>query len=90
MTLEYWLTREATGENGHLNYLGLGEHERKRSEWLVEQVKSMNIPIAASILEVGCGCGRNLWHLMRAGYPNVYGIEANRDRVDVARWFERG
>lgn len=37
----------------------------------------------ASILEVGCGCGRHLEHLRRQGFENLTGIDINPDAFEV-------
>jgi SAM-dependent methyltransferase len=37
----------------------------------------------ASILEVGCGCGRHLEHLRRNGFENLTGIDINDDAFEV-------
>ena len=85
MTIEYWQTRKATGENGHLAYLGMKEEERLRSAWLVERVGSLYNPKdKPSILELGCGCGRNMWYLLKAGYTDLQGIEVNTERATIA------
>jgi len=39
----------------------------------------------ASILEIGCGTGRNLVGLVKAGYTNVAGIEISEKSVAVGR-----
>ena len=36
-----------------------------------------NLDKQDKILEIGCNCGRNIFHFQRAGYPNVEGIEIN-------------
>lgn len=38
-----------------------------------------------SILELGCGTGRNLAGLYRAGYNKLYGIEINKRAVDEGK-----
>ena len=38
-----------------------------------------------SILEIGCGTGRNLVGLLRAGYKNVSGIEISTKAVEIGR-----
>lgn len=39
----------------------------------------------ASILEIGCNVGRNLWVLHQGGFHNLSGIEINREAVEMLR-----
>lgn len=48
----------------------------KRSEYLVSLVKQYAEP-DASVLELGCNVGSNLYHLWKAGYRNLSGVEIN-------------
>jgi 2-polyprenyl-3-methyl-5-hydroxy-6-metoxy-1,4-benzoquinol methylase len=40
---------------------------------------------AATILEVGCGCGRYLRELLEMGYTDVYGIDISEEQIEYAR-----
>lgn len=82
MTLAYWTNRGPLGKNGHLEYLGINPDERRRSRYLARFVSDM--PKESKILEIGCGCGRNLWYLMRAGYVQVYGTEPHEEKAKIA------
>jgi SAM-dependent methyltransferase len=42
-------------------------------------------PKQSSILELGCGQGRNLKHLQDNGYTNLTGVEINQGNVDRAK-----
>jgi SAM-dependent methyltransferase len=49
----------------------------ERSEFLVNLVKPYLKDTNASILELGCNVGRNLQHLLDAGFSNLSGVEVN-------------
>ena len=48
--------------------------------YLFDQLLRGRIQSGMRVLDVGCGAGRNLVYLMRAGY-DVYGIDANAESV---------
>jgi SAM-dependent methyltransferase len=49
---------------------------------VVETVKKYAIP-AMSITELGCGTGRNLVGLYKAGFEEVFGVELSQDAFDL-------
>jgi len=52
-------------------------NESHRSEFLYEQIKSLNVTHDDTILEIGCNIGRNLNYLYQQGFHNLHGIEIN-------------
>jgi 2-polyprenyl-3-methyl-5-hydroxy-6-metoxy-1,4-benzoquinol methylase len=56
----------------------------KRSEYLVSLVKQYVKP-DASILELGCNVGSNLYHLWKSGYHNLSGIEINPEALKLMK-----
>ena len=52
--------------------------------YVFDQILRGNIAPGMRVLDAGCGFGRNLVHLLRAGYE-VYGLDANRDAVGHVR-----
>jgi 2-polyprenyl-3-methyl-5-hydroxy-6-metoxy-1,4-benzoquinol methylase len=56
----------------------------KRSEYLVSLVKQY-VKTNASIIELGCDVGRNLYQLWQAGYKNLAGVEINEDVVRLMK-----
>ena len=52
--------------------------------YLLDQLMRGNIPAGARILDAGCGSGRNLVYLMRAGH-DVFGVDSNPDAIDSVR-----
>ena len=59
-------------------YLGLGEITD-----LVVETLSKYLGFEDSILELGCGTGRNLAGLKSAGFKNLSGIEINMDAIKL-------
>jgi SAM-dependent methyltransferase len=55
----------------------------QRSQWLVEELKKIEF---SSILEIGCGCGRNLFHIKNS-FPNskLYGMDISSDAIQFAK-----
>ena len=51
-------------------------HGGRRNEYMVSLIKQYVKP-DASILELGCNAGSNLFHLWKAGYHNLSGVEIN-------------
>lgn len=81
----YWKTRTAQGSHGHIGVMGTGELEQARSRWLVEEMRELDLRPESRIFEIGCGCGRNLWYLLAAGYTTLGGVEINATRCQIAR-----
>jgi tellurite methyltransferase len=52
--------------------------------YLFDQLLRGRISIGMRVLDVGCGSGRNLVHLLRAGYP-VFAVDPNPDAMRVVR-----
>ena len=52
---------------------------------VVSTIAKYCAPNDASILEIGCGTGRNLVGLVNAGYTNVSGVEISAKAVAVGR-----
>ncbi|WP_136688888.1 class I SAM-dependent methyltransferase [Halorhabdus amylolytica] len=61
-------------------YAHIGENEV--SETLATVIEYY-APEDASILEIGCGSGRHLAHLLEAGYKDLAGIDINDDSFEV-------
>ncbi|HSW65480.1 MAG TPA: class I SAM-dependent methyltransferase [Dissulfurispiraceae bacterium] len=55
----------------------------ERGAKLIELFNELGIEPSASILELGCNCGRNLAALWDAGYHNLVGVEINPKAVRV-------
>lgn len=72
---EYW-RKPSDGVNLPQEYLQ-GE---ERSQFLVDLIRR-HAPQDVRILEIGCNVGRNLQHLLTAGYANLEGIEISEDAV---------
>ena len=43
------------------------------------------LPLDASIIELGCGTGRNLAGLKAVGFTNLFGVEINPDAIALGR-----
>jgi SAM-dependent methyltransferase len=56
----------------------------KQAGLIVEELEEV-LPKDASILELGCGAGRNLAGLKKAGFKNLAGIEINKDAIELGR-----
>ena len=54
------------------------------SEQLVQMLEMVGADKAWRVLEVGCNCGRNMAHLLRAGYKHIWGVEINPEAVEYA------
>ena len=52
----------------------MAENLTYRSEFLLEVFKDWVVP-SWSVLEIGCGDGRNIKYLKSHGYPNVEGVD---------------
>jgi len=51
---------------------------------IVDELEKI-LPKDASILELGCGAGRNLAGLKKAGFTNLAGIEINQDAIELGK-----
>jgi SAM-dependent methyltransferase len=71
---------ERSGKYSPSYYADIGPNEV--SETLAE-VLGHYVTEDARILEVGCGSGRHLAHLLDNGYENLTGIDINADSFDV-------
>ncbi|MBV0926040.1 class I SAM-dependent methyltransferase [Halomicroarcula limicola] len=71
---------ERSGKYSPTYYAEIGPNEV--SETLAD-VLGHYVADDASILEIGCGSGRHLAHLLRNGYENLTGIDINADSFDV-------
>jgi 2-polyprenyl-3-methyl-5-hydroxy-6-metoxy-1,4-benzoquinol methylase len=56
----------------------------RRSEYLASLVEKYAKP-DASILELGCNVGSNLYHLWKAGYRNLSGVEINPQALKLMK-----
>lgn len=52
--------------------------------YLLDQLMRKNIVPGARVLDAGCGAGRNLVYLMRAGHE-VFGVDSSPDAIDRVR-----
>jgi 2-polyprenyl-3-methyl-5-hydroxy-6-metoxy-1,4-benzoquinol methylase len=75
---DYW--RSPDEMNNPSSYL----QASKRIEYLVSLVKQYVKP-NASILELGCNVGRNLYQLWKAGYHNLSGVEINPEALKLMK-----
>ncbi|WP_135305035.1 class I SAM-dependent methyltransferase [Haloarcula amylovorans] len=71
---------ERSGKYSPTYYAEIGPNEV--SETLAD-VLGHYVTDEASILEIGCGSGRHLAHLLRNGYENLTGIDINGDSFEV-------
>jgi len=56
-----------------------------RQAYLIVDELEKILPKDASILELGCGAGRNLDALKKAGFTNLAGIEINKNALELGR-----
>ena len=84
---EYWKDPSvAKGVQNSFRDLCLPEFyldKHKSSEMFIETVKRYLPDRESTILELGANCGRNLFHLNKAGYRNVSGVEISQKAVDL-------
>lgn len=79
---EYWLSREAKGENGYGGYARASED---RSIFLGDLVLEFSSSDKKdTILEVGCNTARNLNHLQGRGFSHLYGCDINPKAISAA------
>ncbi|MBX0324424.1 class I SAM-dependent methyltransferase [Halomicroarcula sp. F13] len=71
---------ERSGKYSPTYYADIGPNEV--SETLVD-VLSHYVSDDAAILEIGCGSGRHLAHLLDDGYEDLTGVDINADSFDV-------
>jgi len=77
---EYWSSPDAS--NDPLKYLGNSDN-LKRTDYLVRKFKRFARKKTVSIMELGCNVGRNLNGLYESGYHNLFGIEINRQSIEL-------
>jgi SAM-dependent methyltransferase len=78
----YW-RNPADGINDPKTYAN--EKDRQRTETLVSIIERLPIAKNARILEIGCNVGRNLEGLRLAGYDNLWGLEINKNAIELMR-----
>ena len=71
---------ERSGKYSPTYYAGLGPNQVSET---LENVLEHYVHDGASILEVGCGSGRHLAHLLDQGFENLSGIDINADSFEV-------
>ncbi|MBJ7450441.1 MAG: class I SAM-dependent methyltransferase [Parachlamydiales bacterium] len=64
--------------------------EKKFLEWgqvCLQNYYLPHLPVEknASILEIGCGCGRYLYLLKKLGFKNIEGIDISADQIQYAK-----
>jgi SAM-dependent methyltransferase len=74
---KYWRDSHVIANSGHLHGGGL-------SEYLVSLAKQYVKP-DASIVELGCNTGRNLYQLWKAGYRDLSGVEINPAALELMK-----
>ena len=79
----YWCNPD-DGKNSPLSYLS-GSIMQRRSKALVSFVRHILPDRNTTILELGCGTGRNLHYLHAAGYHNLLGIELSPKYLEALR-----
>jgi tellurite methyltransferase len=52
--------------------------------YLLDQILRGRIPTGSRVLDAGCGSGRNLVYLLRAGYE-ISGVDPSPDAIDAVR-----
>jgi len=73
-----WADR--SGEFSPTYYAHYGPDETSE---LVHSLLEESVGRDASVLEVGCGCGRHLAALADAGFTDIAGVDVNADALDV-------
>jgi len=76
--MNFWKTGGAHQPEDYLM-----EYTKNRSRRLVEYITKLNVGKDAMILEIGCGCGRNLHYLYDVGFKNLTGIEIEGYSISV-------
>ena len=89
---EFWRNPDTYARNE--TEVGFGEpslYAREEYNHISEQIVRMLEASGADkewrVLEVGCNCGRNIGHMLRAGYKNIEGVEINPQAVEYARTY---
>ena len=57
----------------------------QRSRYLYGIFKKYKIPTNSRVLEIGCNCCRNLYYLQCKKYNKLYGIEINKNAIDLSK-----
>jgi SAM-dependent methyltransferase len=74
---KYWRDSHVIANSGHFHRGGLGEY-------LVSLARQYVKP-DASIVELGCNAGRNLYQLWTAGYHDLSGVEINPAALELMK-----
>lgn len=75
--LVYWKNPEEKNEPS--------QYALKKSYWIVVAMVKKYLSPDATILELGCNIGLNLYHLSKAGYKNLSAIEINSEAVRLMK-----
>ena len=91
MTSEQWRTiaqRTPTYLEGYVDRPGSQDRAQRRAEWIADQVAASD---ADSVLELGCGCGRNLAAIRRRAeaqevrHPMLMGLDICPEAIGAAK-----
>lgn len=66
-----------------IDYL-INDNTHRRSHWLATYI-SKHFKKDISIVELGCGVGRNLMHLYGQGFREIYGFDIFQPHIDLGR-----
>ena len=80
---DYWRDRER-GDNSPATY---GDADIARSAFLTSLMDRHAHAKTSRVLELGCNCCRNLWHLQEAGYSQLTGVDINQLALDARRHY---
>ena len=73
-----WAEREGRFSPAYYAHIGPNEVSETLGDVLDHYVAD-----GATVLEVGCGCGRHLEHLRRRGFENLTGVDINAEAFGV-------
>jgi len=76
--LAFWRDPPIWSQNTPLSYLS----GKERTDFLVGLILRF-ASLSDSILELGCNVGRNLQGLWNVGFRDLYGVDVNRDAVEM-------